>query len=125
MLALALSLFGAADVARAQATPSPTPRCFAARDWTGWRGSADAKTVYIRTGVRRIYRVDLAAPCHGVEWGLSHLVVRQRGSSWICAPLDLDLSVSDGHGFVNRCFVRAITPLSPAEAAALPANLRP
>ena len=122
---LALSLLGAAQVAQAQTPASPTPRCFAARDWNGWRGSTDAKTVYIRTGFRRIYRVDLAAPCQGVDSAFSHLVVRHRGGGWIRDPLDLDLSVSEGHGFVNHCFVRSITPLTPADAAALPVNLRP
>ena len=123
-IGLALTLFGLAGGAEAQ-SPTTPPSCFATRDWNGWRGSPDAKTVYLRVSGRRIYQVDFAAPCSGVEWQLSHLVVRQRGSGWICNPIDLDLSVSDGHGFKNRCFIRKITPLSAQEAAALPANLRP
>jgi hypothetical protein len=123
ILGLALSLAGLA--ANAQPQAAPATKCFLSRDWSGWKGSPDLKSIYIRVRGRSIYRLDLSAPCTGVDSGFSHLVTRNRGGSWICNPLDLDLSVSDGHGFRSRCIVSKITPLSTEEAASLPKSLRP
>ncbi len=124
IVGLALSVFGLA-AADAQTPKTSASQCFVARDWSGWKASPDEKTLYIRASGRRIFRIDFAAPCNGAASGFSHLIVRHRGSSWICSPLDLDLSVSQGHGFRSRCFVSQLTALSPEEAAALPRNLRP
>ncbi len=123
-LGLALSLFGLAS-ADAQSPRKPGQQCFSSRDWSGWKATSDERTIYIRASRRRIFRVDFSGPCTGVASGFSHLIIRQRGSSWICSALDLDLSVSEGNGFRNRCVVRQLTALSPEEAAALPKKLRP
>jgi hypothetical protein len=121
---LTLSLIGL-TAAEAQPPQKSPPQCFASRGWSGWKATPDEKTIYIRASGRRIFRVDFSAPCNGVASGFSHLIVRLRGSSWICNPLDLDLGVSQGHGFRTQCIVSQLTALSSEEALALPKNLRP
>jgi hypothetical protein len=122
----ALALFATAAVPSAQADPAPhaAPQCFRLRDWSGWKASADGKSIYIRTGARNLYRLEFDYACHaanglGVQW-----VTRVRGSSSICSPLDLDLKVADG-AFATPCIGSRITPLSADEAAALPKALMP
>jgi hypothetical protein len=100
-------------------------RCFNARAWNGWTVSPDGKSMYIRTGVSNIYRLDFANGCRAALGIGVHLVTRIRGSSFICSPLDLDLKVSDGLGFATPCLISSITPLSIDEAAALPKALKP
>jgi hypothetical protein len=99
--------------------------CFSSTEWSGWRASPDSKSIYIRVGVNRTFRIDLASACPELQEPDAHLVTKIHGSPWICDPLDLDLKVSVGHGFRTACFVSDITPLSADEAAALPKDLRP
>jgi hypothetical protein len=100
-------------------------RCFNTRDWSGWTMSGDAKSMYIRTGGRSVYRLDFASACHAAQDGGSHLITRLHGSSMVCSPLDLDLKVSVGRGMAVPCIVSKITPLSSEEASALPKGLKP
>jgi len=118
------SILGISSVS-ADAAGSRPVQCFNTRDWNGWTVSPDAKSMYIRTGVRSIYRLDFVNECRAAQGIGVHLVTRVRGSSSICSPLDLDLKVSDGHGFATPCIVSNITPLSAEEAAALPKRLKP
>jgi hypothetical protein len=122
----ALAVFAVGAVPSAQAGPAPrsAPQCFNLRDWSGWKATADGKSIYIRIGVSDLYRLDFGYTCHAATGIGVHLVTRVRGSSFVCSPLDLDLKVGDG-GFATPCIVSRITPLSSAEAAALPKSLRP
>ena len=109
----------------ANAQPSKMS-CFWVRDWAGWKITPDAKSMYIRVSMNRIYRLDFRGACTAAQFGGSHLVTKSRGSSSICSPLDLDLRVSQGrHGIATPCIVSAITQLTPDEATALPKPLRP
>jgi hypothetical protein len=116
-----LAPFGAS----AQPAKPTAPKCFYSRDWNGWKASPDGKSIYIRVGVRDLYRLDFSHSCSAAQGVGVHLVTRVRGSSLICNPIDLDLKVSDGRGFATPCIVSGITPLSAEDAAALPKNLRP
>jgi hypothetical protein len=111
--------------ANAQPEQHAPSKCFYTRDWNGWKASPDAKSIYIRVGVRDLYRLDFSHACSAALGGGVHLVTRVRGSSLICSPVDLDLKVSDSQGFATPCIVSGITPLSAGDAAALPKNLRP
>ena len=122
---IVLSLATAVGAASAEVSKPPKPLCFLSHDWNGWKASPDSKSLYIRVGASRLYRLDMASACPALSEIGVHLVTRTRGSSWICHPLDLDLKVADDHGFRGACIVSAITPLSDAEAAALPKALRP
>lgn len=115
-----------AAAAMAQAAPAEQGgrSCFYSRQWNGWR-APDASTIYIRVGVRDIYRLDLTNACQALRSPGAVLVNRVRGGSSICSPLDLDLRVSQGHGFATPCLVKTMTKLTPDEAAALPKAARP
>ena len=111
--------------AHAGPAASGPARCFYSRDWSGWTVTPDARSMYIRVGVRDVYRLDFATICSAAQGVGAHLVTRIRGSSLVCNPIDLDLKVADGNGFATACLVNRITPLSAEEAAALPKKLRP
>jgi hypothetical protein len=129
-LVMAAALLGAVvalpSVIGAQAEPSNDrpAQCFFSQDWNGWKASPDSKAIYIKVSNRRIYRLDLASACPELQMGDAHLVTKLTGTS-ICTALDIDLKVSEGHGFAVPCIVRQLTPLTDAEAAALPKNERP
>lgn len=120
----ALSMLGL-GVADAQPAAKPAQQCFYSHDWNGWKATPDAKSIYIRVGISKIYRLDLSAACPTLLSPNPHLITETHGSSSICTALDIDLRVSDGGGFSTPCIVSEITPLSAAEAAALPKNLKP
>ncbi len=99
--------------------------CFFSRDFMQWR-APDANTIFIRVGLNRFYRLDLAAPCRTLLFPSSHLVTVFRGSDTICRPIDWDLRVSQyPAGITEQCIVRAMTRLSPEQVAAIPPRFRP
>src|ERR1700733_10319362 len=77
--------------ADAEPAQHATPKCFNTRDWNGWTVSPDAKSIYIRVGVRQFFRLGFSYSCPAARGIGVHLVTRTRGSSLICSPLDLDL----------------------------------
>jgi hypothetical protein len=99
--------------------------CFFSRELQSWR-AADEKTIYIRAGLNRFYRLDLVANCSALMSRSSHLVTRWHGSDSVCSELDWDLRVSEGpQGLGSPCIVRRMTELTPAEAQAIPEKNRP
>jgi hypothetical protein len=108
----------------AEAQP-PNHSCFFANEFENWK-APDAKTIYIRAGVNRYYRLDLAGTCAPLLYPDSHLVTRFHGSDSICSAVDWDLKVSQGPlGMSEPCIVKAMTPLAPDEAAAIPPKFKP
>lgn len=120
----AASLVGLSS-AHADPSGKAPSQCFNTRDWVGRTMSDDAKTMYVRTGRRSIYKLEFASACRAAQDIGSHLVIRTHGGSMVCSPLDLDLRASVGRGMAVPCIVSTITPLSPEEASALPKGLRP
>jgi hypothetical protein len=121
----ALSVLGLAIADAQPASSKPPQQCFYSNDWDGWKATPDSKAIYIRVGINKIWRLDLASACPTLQSPNPHLITKLHGSSSICSALDLDLRVSDDSGFAVPCIVSELTPLSAAEAAALPKNLRP
>jgi hypothetical protein len=118
----ALAASAPADTAGPAAKPART--CFYLSDWSGWT-APDRNTLYLRVRNRDVYRVDLS---HGTSQLTSpgvHLVSIVRGGDSVCAPLDLDLRVSDGFGFAMPIRAKTITKLSTEEIAAIPKKDRP
>ena len=113
---------GVAPVVVAQPTQN---QCFYTHDWDGWKATPDSKTIFIRVGVNRIWRLDLASPCPELQAPNAHLITDQRGSSSICSAVDLNLKVADASGFPQGCIVSHIAPLTHEEASELPRSLRP
>jgi hypothetical protein len=114
----------AAPVGAAAPTAATAPACFRTQQIRG-HTLGDDHTIYFNINDRAIYRVEVEPPClAGATSSDPILTVSPPGSNLVCRGIDLDLSVTKG-GVPTRCIVKGITPLTPAEAAALPAKLRP
>ena len=113
---------------RAQPQPQDTnagQACFFSRDFQQWR-SPDPNTIYIRVGVNRYYRLDLATPCEALRFPDAYLVSVFHGSDTVCAPIDWDIRVAQRPvGVTQQCIVRAMTRLTPKQAEAIPPRFRP
>ena len=110
--------------AAAAAQPAkPANQCFFSRDWRGWK-AIDDKSMYIRTGMHQIYRVDFSAGCPGLTSPSAHLITSSHTDS-ICSAIDLDVKVSDLQGFSTPCIASKLTRLTPADMAAIPKKLEP
>jgi hypothetical protein len=104
-------------------------RCFRTRDITNHR-VADDRTMYIRLANRDVYRLGMAGACLAGASSSDPIVMREPpGVGYACRPIDLDISIARGGlgtGIgASPCIVQSMTRLAPAEAAALPAKLRP
>ena len=119
---LAAALFTAASTTVATAAPDRHPEraCFASNSWQGWSAPRDGDALYLRVGVHDIYRVELTPGTRVRHDGDRFLVNQVRGSNWICSHLDLDLTLSDHHGFREPLIARSLRKLTPAEVAAIP-----
>ena len=124
-LAAGLIAFTAsAAVAAPDKAPSRPQSCFFITQWQGWK-SPSPNVLYLGVNLHDIYRVDLSGGSTGLQWPDAHLVSISRGGDSVCSALDLDLSVSDGHGFRQHLFATGITKLTPEEVAAIPKKDRP
>lgn len=106
------------DAAKAK----PQRSCFWARNANGF-AAAEEKTVNIRVGVKDVYQFEMLGRCTDIDW--SHkIALVARGSSSICTGLDAEIVTGSPIG-PQRCPVRAVRKLTPAEVAALPPRARP
>ena len=118
-----MALAAAPTLADTPARPH-TNDCFFATQWSDWRAPSP-DVIYIRVNNSDIYRLDLSAGSSQLQSSGMHLVSEVRGSSSICSALDLDLSISDEHGFREPLIVKTMTKLTKEEAAAIPREFRP
>jgi hypothetical protein len=118
-MALAAAVLTAAP-ANAAPAPAAHSACFTSNSWEGWSAPGDGDFLYLRVGVREIFRVDLTKGSHVRKDADRFLISRVRGSNWICSPLDLDLALSDHQGFREPLIARALRKLTPEEVAAIP-----
>ena len=131
ILAGAASLFVASSAIQApaaQAQPAPPPArvaqaCFYSSDIAGF-SAPDDHTLFIRTGVHNIWRIDLASDCQDLSFREHIRISAAAGMGSICTPLDLDIS-THANGMRMRCIVRSLTKLSPDQVAALPKRYLP
>jgi hypothetical protein len=100
--------------------------CFPMREFDGWRAQ-DAKTVFIRVEQTRYFRLDLGYACPLLTEKGVHLITDTSGTNLMCHPSDWDLKVSrDVPGSLpSHCIVKTMTPLSQAEADAIPKEFKP
>jgi hypothetical protein len=105
---------------------TPVKSCFPIREFDGWR-APDAKTIYIRVAQTRYYRLDLGYSCPLLTDSGAHLITKTNGSDLVCSSADWDLAVSrDSQGSLpTHCIVKTMTPLSQAEADAIPKKFKP
>jgi hypothetical protein len=122
--AAVIAVMLAATGASAATDPKPGPKsgkdCFLSNRWDGWSAPGSADLLYLRVNTRDIYRVDLSPGTRVRKDPGYFLVNRVRGSNWICSPLDLDLTLSDHHGFEQGLIARSLRKLTPQEIAAIP-----
>lgn len=122
---VALIVFG---IALATSGAQAQSSCFNMRDFQNWK-APDAKTIYIRVNVNRFYRLDLEGACAELMWPDAHLITKTRGTDFVCRPVDWDLAVSNasnrGMRMAEHCIVKTMTPLTDAEAEAIPPKFRP
>jgi hypothetical protein len=123
LIAAALSLSTLVPVVGA-ASPAATTNCFYVTQWQGWK-SPSPNVIYLRVNLHDVYRVDLSAGSSMLSWPDMHLVSIDRGSDSICSAIDLDLKLSDDHGFTQPLIAKSLTKLSPEEVAAIPKKFRP
>jgi hypothetical protein len=124
---LSAAVIGAAALAAvpAAAQASPSERnCFFITQWRGW-SSPERDVLYLKVNMHDIYRVDLTPGGPYLKTPGDFLVSNVRGSANICSALDLDLAISDNHGFKTPLIARKLTKLTQAEAAAIPPKYRP
>ena len=109
----------------AAAQPAPNA-CFLITQFRGWK-APDTRTILIRVGLDRVYRLDLANNCSLLAMPNVHLITKTRGPDLVCSAIDWDLSVSESPpgNIPMPCIVKKMTLLSPEEAAAIPPKLRP
>lgn len=117
----------AATAAWADKAPDAHNRnnCFLSNNWQGWSASKDGDTLYLRININEIYKVGLTPGSRAHKYPGAFLVNRVRGSSWICSPVDLDLTLSDDVGMRQPLIARSLRKLTPAEIAAIPRKERP
>jgi hypothetical protein len=123
MVLIAAALLATAPAAAATgATPDRKPGndCFLTGSWQGWSAPGDGDVLYLKITMHDIYRVDLTPGSHVRRSPDRFLVNRVRGSNWICSALDLDLALSDAHGFREPLIARSLRKLTPEEIAAIP-----
>jgi hypothetical protein len=99
--------------------PADPPQCFAA-DRILDHKIADARTLYVETDRRVVFRVTMANDCMQSATSDAPLGVLQFGRSRVCKAKDFDVSVRG-----RRCVASRIEQLTKAEVAALPARSRP
>jgi hypothetical protein len=120
--AVALVLVAQFAAPSAQAASSG---CFWSSEYWRWK-APDAKTIFIRVGNNRYFRLDLAAACQTLSLPNAHLITTIRGSNLICTGLDWDLKASQGGGgSTEGCIVKTMTTMTPTEVAAIPPKFKP
>lgn len=113
----------AAALAAFSVSPTLAAQCFLQRNINGF-SAPDDRTLYVRVGVKDIWRLDLMTNCTGLTFRNSFGLQGSPTSGWICNPLDATVRFNQP-GARMRCPVSAIHKLTPEEAAALPKKDRP
>jgi hypothetical protein len=110
-------------LAKDKAPGASAPRaCFFTRNADGF-AAPDDKTLYVRVGVRDVYKFEMFGTCPDIDWN-QRLALVSRASSSICTGMDAEVITHSPIG-PQRCPVRSVQKLTPEEVAALPPKARP
>lgn len=118
----ALGAVGALVTPGAASAAPKQDRCFWTQSVNGFT-APDDRTVYVKVGVKEVWRLDLFGTCPDVRWNNDIALASRPGSS-ICSAMDATI-ITHGPTGPQRCQVSKITKLTPEEAAALPSKSRP
>jgi hypothetical protein len=119
---LAAGLAAMAGVGHAQ-DGKPAQTCFLRGNVQNF-SAPDARTVYIRVGVKDVWRLDLMSDCLDLPFRQSIGLASTPGDPWICKPVEATI-ITRGMAIPHRCPVQAMRRLTPDELAALPRFDRP
>lgn len=119
-------LFGALFGGLPALAQGDSKQCFHMSEMQGWK-APDSKTMYIRVGVNRYFRVDLAYECPTLKSIGAFLVTKAHGSDLVCDPIDWDLKVAEPPpgGMAEPCMVKAMRPMTADEVKAIPPEFKP
>ena len=128
ILPVAVAVIGglAVSIASPHSVKAAAGQCLDTKEWSGWKASPDSKSIYLRVGVRGIWRLDLQQECpelHGIDARLVN--DNKSGSPFACSPQDLQLTIVNPPGQRAPCIVQSMSQMSPEAAAALPKALQP
>jgi hypothetical protein len=118
-----LSLAWLPGAALAGADAKSAEQCFPVSNINGF-SATDDRTVYLRVGVKDVYRLDLFTDCVDLTFKQSLALETLPASPWICQALDATV-ISREPGIHQRCPVKAIHKLTADEYSALPKRDRP
>jgi len=104
----------------AAAAPDQGESCFRLSDIGGSK-LADPSTLYVRVNGSRVFRIEFENPCPSAST-YSLIMHPVNNDDMICRAIELNVSVRDTH---ESCPPKSLTELTPAQVAALPANVRP
>ena len=96
--------------------------CFWARDADSF-AAPDEHNLYVRVHARDVYHFEMFGPCLDIDWN-QRIALISRGSDWICNGMDAEVVTHSPIGR-QRCLVKNVRKLSPAEIAALPKRAKP
>lgn len=110
--------------APASGTGLPSGQCFRSMDIKN-HTIADRHTLLIDVNNRDTYRLTMRGACLAGAISSDPIITRSPpGSTIICKPIDIDLSISSS-GIRSPCLVDSIVKLTPEQVAALPKKLKP
>jgi hypothetical protein len=111
-------------LARSPVEPQQKPQrqCFWTRNVNSF-AAVNENVVNVRVGVRDYYQFEMFGRCPDVDWA-NRVALVSKGSSTICTGMDAEIITQTPIG-PQRCPVRNIHKLTPAEVAALPPRARP
>jgi hypothetical protein len=122
LLALVAPAASAADPPAKSAKPQARNECFWTRNANGF-AAVDEHTLNIRVNSRDVYQFEMFGPCQDIDWN-QRIALVSRGGDNICTGMDAEV-ISHSPIGPQRCPVRSVRKLTPAEVAALPPRARP
>ncbi len=125
LIAAALALVAGAPAGAADnpAPKKPPEQCFYARMVNGF-AAPDDENLYIRVGVNDVYHLTMMTHCLDMDWN-QRIALQSRTGGFICHYLDAEV-ITHARGLGRqRCFVKAMEKLTPAQVAALPKRAKP
>jgi hypothetical protein len=122
LILVTATLAGAASSKPTKDSKANDHRCFAARSVNNFE-AVDETHVNLRVGVKDVYAMTLFAPCPEIDWA-QRIALRSRTGGFICSAVDAEIISRSTLGR-ERCAIRDIRYLTPAEVAALPKRERP
>ena len=98
-------------------------QCFYTRMINGF-AAPDDENLYVRVGVNDVYHFTMFSHCQDLDWDQRVALVAKSGG-FICDALDAEV-IANARGLGRqRCPIRAMEKLTPAQIAALPKHAKP